>query len=102
MVQPVWCAIGVADGQGREHDHEVGFDGLPFVVVDGSGLWVVLGHAEAHLDAPQLVVGGCLSPRRVRQSTYLGRRRPTQQRDADAFQFPLPMGGWMDCGLGHR
>jgi hypothetical protein len=47
----------VADGQGCEHDVQVSLDGFAFVVVDRSGLQVVFGHAEALLDAPQLVVG---------------------------------------------
>ena len=47
----------VADGQCGEHDRQVGFDRFAFVVVDGSGLQVVFGHAEALLDAPELVVG---------------------------------------------
>ena len=47
----------VADGQGGEHDRQVSLDGFAFVVVDRSGLQVVFGHAEALLDAPQLVVG---------------------------------------------
>jgi hypothetical protein len=47
----------VADGQGGEHDAQVRLDRLAFVVVDRSGLQVVLGHPEALLDAPQLVVG---------------------------------------------
>ena len=47
----------VADGQGGEHDAQVGLDGVAGVVVDRAGLQVVLGHPEALLDAPQLVVG---------------------------------------------
>src|SRR5262245_19698651 len=47
----------VADCQGGEHDGQVSVDGFPFVVVDGPGLQVVLGHPEALLDAPELVVG---------------------------------------------
>ena len=46
----------VRDGQGCEHDGQVGFDGFAFVVVDRPGLQVVLGHPEGLLDAPQLVV----------------------------------------------
>jgi hypothetical protein len=46
-----------ADREGGEHDGEVGFDGVAFVVVDGPGSQVGLGHAEALLDLPQLVVG---------------------------------------------
>jgi hypothetical protein len=47
----------VTDGQGGEHDGQVSVDGLAFVVVDRSGLQVVFGHAEALLNAPQLVIG---------------------------------------------
>ena len=35
----------------------MGVDRLAFVVVDRPGLQVVLGHPEAFLDAPQVVVG---------------------------------------------
>jgi len=42
---------------GCEHDVQVRLDGVANVVVDRSGLQVVFGHAEALLDAPQLVVG---------------------------------------------
>jgi hypothetical protein len=55
--QPVLCSMSLGDGEGGEHDGEVGFDRFAFVVVDRSGLQVVLGHAEAFLDAPRLVVG---------------------------------------------
>jgi hypothetical protein len=47
----------VTDRQHGEHDRQVGLDGFAFVVVDGPGLQVVFGHAEALVDAPQLVVG---------------------------------------------
>ena len=57
MLQPVWCLDPVADGQRGEHDGQVGFDGVACVVVDRSGLQVVLGHPEALLDVPELVVG---------------------------------------------
>jgi hypothetical protein len=46
-----------ADGQGGEHDREVGFDRVALAVVDGPGLQVALGHPEAFLDLEQLVVG---------------------------------------------
>ena len=71
----------VADGQGCEHDVQVSLDGFAFVVVDRSGLQVVFGHAEALLDAPQLVVGveqsgdGEAVPQVVvMQRSYLGSR----------------------------
>ena len=35
-----------ADGQGGEHDGQVGLDRLAFVVVDRPGLKIVFGHAE--------------------------------------------------------
>ena len=35
------------DGQGGEHDGQVGFDRVPGAVVDGPGLQVALGHPEA-------------------------------------------------------
>jgi hypothetical protein len=35
----------------------VGLDGIAGVVIDRAGSQVVLGHAEAFLDAPELVVG---------------------------------------------
>src|SRR5665213_3869172 len=47
----------VGDGQGGEHDRQVGLDGFAFVVVDRSGAQVVFGHPERFLDVPQLVVG---------------------------------------------
>ncbi len=47
----------VTDGQRGEHDAQVGLDGFADVVVDRPGLQVVLGHPEALLDVPQLVVG---------------------------------------------
>ncbi len=46
-----------ADGQGGEHDGQVGVDGLAPVVVDGPGLQVMLGHPERFFDPPQVVVG---------------------------------------------
>ena len=46
-----------ADGEGRHHDGEVGFDRVAFVVVDRPGPEIGLGHPEALLDLPQLVVG---------------------------------------------
>jgi hypothetical protein len=45
------------DGEGGEHDGQVGVDGLALAVVDGPGPQVVLGHPEAFLDSPQLVAG---------------------------------------------
>jgi hypothetical protein len=45
-----------ADGQGGEPDREVGFDGVPLVVVDRPGLQVVLGHPQGLLDLEQPVV----------------------------------------------
>jgi hypothetical protein len=47
----------VGDGQGGEHDGEVGVDGFAFVVIDRPGSQVVFGHPVCVLDAPQLVVG---------------------------------------------
>ena len=47
----------VADSQGGEDDVEVRLDGFAGVVVDRPGLQVVLGHPEALLDPPELVVG---------------------------------------------
>src|SRR5689334_17634400 len=46
-----------ADGERGEHDAQVGFDGLAFVVVDRPGGQVVLGHAERGLDLEEPVVG---------------------------------------------
>jgi hypothetical protein len=46
----------VADGQRGDHDAQVRRDGFADVVVDGSRLQVVLGHPEALLDTPQLVI----------------------------------------------
>jgi hypothetical protein len=46
-----------ADGQGGEHDREVGFDRVAFVVVDLPGLHVVLGHPERLPGLEQPVVG---------------------------------------------
>ena len=45
-----------ADGEGGEHDGEVGLDRLALVVIDRPGAQVGLGHAEALLDLPQLGV----------------------------------------------
>ena len=47
----------VDDGQGDDDDAEVRVDGFAWVVVDRSGLQVVLGHPQALLDVPELVVG---------------------------------------------
>jgi hypothetical protein len=44
------------DGEGGEHDSEVGLDRVAFVVVDRPRAQIGLGHAEALLDLPQLVV----------------------------------------------
>ena len=57
MDQPVGVLDPAADGQGGEHDGQVGFDGVAFAVVDGPGLQVALGHPERLLDLEQLVVG---------------------------------------------
>jgi hypothetical protein len=46
-----------ADGQGGEHDREVGFDAVPLVVVERPGLQVVLEPPEGLLDLEQPVVG---------------------------------------------
>src|SRR5262250_800223 len=46
-----------ADGEGGEHDVQVGVDGVALAVVDGPGLQVRLRHSEAFLDVPQLVAG---------------------------------------------
>jgi hypothetical protein len=43
-------------GYGGEHNGQVRVDGFAFVVVDRSGLQVVLGHPEGLLDTPQLVI----------------------------------------------
>ena len=47
----------MADGHRGDHDAQVGLDRLADVVIDRAGLQVVLGHPEALLDEPQLVVG---------------------------------------------
>jgi hypothetical protein len=39
-----------------EHDREVSLDGVALAVVDRAGLQVGLGHAEALLDVPELVI----------------------------------------------
>ena len=57
MLQPVWCSIQWLTARAANTMRQVGLDGFAFVVVDRPGLQVVLGHAEALLDAPQLVVG---------------------------------------------
>jgi hypothetical protein len=46
----------MTDGQRGKHDRQVRADGVAGALVYGSGLQVVLGHPEALLDAPQLVV----------------------------------------------
>jgi hypothetical protein len=45
-----------ADGQGGDHDAQMGLDRLADVVIDGPGLQAMLGHSETLLDAPQLVI----------------------------------------------
>jgi len=54
--QAAWCSTQWLNGKGGEDDRQVGVDRFAFVVVDRSGLQVVLGHPEAFLDAPQPVV----------------------------------------------
>ena len=46
----------VTDGHRCDNDAQVGLDGFAQVVVDRTGLQVVLGHPEGLLDVPQLVV----------------------------------------------
>ena len=57
MDQPVCVLDPAADGEGGEHDGQVGLDGVALAVVDGPGLQVALGHAEAFLDPHRAVVG---------------------------------------------
>ena len=66
-----------ADGQGGEHDGQVGFDGVALVVVDRPGLQVVLGHAERLLDLEQPVVGADHELRGDRGAVGAGRRLVT-------------------------
>ena len=47
----------VADRQGGEHDRQVRVDGVAGAVINRAGLQIVLGHPEALLDTPELVVG---------------------------------------------
>src|SRR5215207_11523907 len=56
-----------ADGEGRHDDGEVRFDRVAFVVVDRPGPKITLGHPEALLDLPQLVISAhhVLSSRRL-------------------------------------
>ncbi len=57
MLQPVACSTSLPTATAATTMLRVGLDRLALVVVDRPGAQVRLGHPEALLDLPQLVVG---------------------------------------------
>ena len=76
------------DREGGEHDAQVGFDGVTGVVEDRPGGQVALGHAEALLDPPQLVVGAD-HEFRCRGIDVGGVGLPAGQRARLGFEFTV-------------
>ena len=67
------CFDPAADGEGGEHDRQVGLDGVALAVVDRPGLQVGLRHAEALLDLEEPVVGADHEVRGDRRAVRAGR-----------------------------